>query len=95
MSDLVLGTKEYYPDSFPMKCSYCKNNVFFRVKHDFKKQKPVCLDCAVEKNLITPESIAISRETEEDVKKLFGLNDADFDKLVTEFKEYLTRKVGM
>jgi len=87
-----VGTTARFPNSYAKKCSFCKHDTFFTNKWDWNIHKPVCMNCALKKNLIDPNEIIITRETEEETKKVLNLSDEEMEQMITDFKEYLTRK---
>jgi len=88
-----IGTIVRFPFSYPKKCVFCKRDTFFTNKWDWKVQKPLCIECGLEKNMIDPDSIIITRETEEHTKKLLNLSDEQMEQMITGCKENLKRKV--
>lgn len=86
-----VGTTARFPKSYPKKCIFCKHDTFFTNKWDWKVQKPVCMNCALENNMIDPDSIIITRETEEETKNLLNLTDQEMEMVITDFKKKLKR----
>jgi len=89
----TIGTTAKFPRSYSKKCIFCKHDTYFTDKWDWKVQKPACMSCALKNKIIDPDSIRITPETEENVKKRLNISGQDFEQLIVEIKKQLKEKV--
>lgn len=91
--EFVVGSGATGPDDVMKPCIYCGKELFFSDKWDWERKIPLCMGCGVKEKIIGEDNWIITQETQENTKRITGMNDYEMEGALSNFREHVKEKV--
>ena len=78
------------PTTSTKPCTICKEPVSFIHEWNWKTHKPLCMKCAIKISKKEDVGVAIPHEVEQNVKKITGMSDYQFELMTADIVKQLT-----